>query len=155
MNGSKWLGWNLVCSFKERTMVVCSWPQSIGWNVRGFRSLVEYGRLSHSSVSVRLYISSWINRFPSTCEVAWDLLFNFDGLNDDIGLMERYQLAKLYVQINCEACTGFLEKNLSLYLSFCSDSKKYLSWDFSKIPFLETNLGKTQLSLRIILMKPP
>ena len=22
---------------------------------------------------------------------------------------------------------GFLEKNLSLYLSFCSDSKKYLS----------------------------
>ena len=49
---------------------------------------------------------------------------------------------------------GFLEKNLSLYLSFCSDSKKYLSWDFSKIPFIETNLGKTQLSLslRIILM---
>jgi hypothetical protein len=43
------------------------------------------------------------------------------------------------------AWTGldFSKKNLSLYLSFCSDSKKYLSWDFSKIPFLETNLGKT------------
>ena len=60
-------------------------------------------------------------------------------------------LQKLY---GCLDWPGFLEKNLSLYLSFCSDSKKYLSWDFSKIPFLETNFGKTQLSLslRIILM---
>jgi hypothetical protein len=62
-----------------------------------------------------------------------------------------------YKQVNLRskyAWPGFLEKNWSLYLSFCSDSKKYLSWDFSKIPFLETNLGKTQLSfnLRIMLM---
>ena len=48
----------------------------------------------------------------------------------------------------------FSRKKIKSVLSFCSDSKKYISWDFSKIPFLETNLGKTQLSLslRIILM---